>query len=141
MAVSAGFAPVAFAVDTTGSITCPAAFNGLYGLRPTVGLLSRTGILPTTTSFDTPGVIVKSVADIATWMNVLAQPDDNDPMTLGSSVKRSKDYSRSLHGGWKGLRIGVLDRAAFWNESKHVWSSEKDDREVRQLLVCNAFPC
>ena len=63
-------------------------------------------------------------------MNVLAQPDKSDPITLGPSLERSKDYRKGLDGGWSGLRIGVLDRGAFWNESRHVWCSEKDDHKV-----------
>jgi amidase len=130
VAVSAGFAPVAFATDTTGSVTCPAAFNALYGLRPTLGLLSRTGILPTTTSFDTAGVITKSVADIALWMDVLAQPDKKDPLTMNASVKRPKSYAANIDGNWKKWRIGVLDRKVFWNESIPLITTEKEDLEV-----------
>lgn len=114
---------MALATDTTGSVTCPAVFNALYGLRPTIGLLSRAGILPTTISLDTPGII-------ATWMNVLAHPDKRDPLTVSSSVKRSEDYAKDVDRKWKNWRIGVLDRPAFWNYSNSVWANLEPDYKV-----------
>jgi amidase len=135
VAVSAGFAPVSFGTDTTGSVSCPAAFNSLYGLRPSLGLLSRTGILPTSTSFDTPGLLTKSVRDIALWMDVVAQPDSKDAATIQGSVKRTQSYAKELSGHWKPWRIGVLDRAVFWNESIPLWTSQAQDHQM--IKECN----
>ena len=116
-------------------MTCPAIFNGAYGFRPSVGLLSRSGILPTTTSFDTPGVIAKSVADIALWINVLSQADERDPATQAAPIRRFKDYRRQLDGKWKDWRIGVLDRAVFWNESIPIMTTVVEDTQVRSCFA------
>ncbi|RAR02945.1 amidase signature domain-containing protein [Stemphylium lycopersici] len=133
-AVSAGFAPVAFGTDTTGMVTCPAAFNSLYGLRSTLGLLPRTGILPTTTSFDTPGLLTKSVGGIALWM-VVAQTDPKDPATATSSLERPQSYAKELNGHWKPWRIGALDRPVFGNESIPIWTTQAQDHQM--IKGCN----
>jgi len=78
-AVALGYAPVALGVETNGSITCPAAACGVVGLKPTVGLVSRVGVMPVMWTLDSPGPMARTVADIAAVMNVLAHDDPDDP--------------------------------------------------------------
>lgn len=118
--MAAGFSPLALGTDTTGSVTCPASFNALYGLRPTKGLLSCKGILPTTTTFDTPGILAKSSGDIGLWMNALTQSATGDHV----------DYVPKVHDNWRNWRIGVLDRAAYWNASLPLMVTAAEEEEV-----------
>ncbi|MDA1322502.1 MAG: amidase family protein, partial [Proteobacteria bacterium] len=80
-AVAAGFAIVAIGTETDGSITCPAAMNGLVGFKPTVGLVSRTGIVPISHSQDTAGPMTRTVRDAALVLNVIAGSAPADPAT------------------------------------------------------------
>lgn len=111
-------------------MTCVADFNALYGLRPSFGLLSRTGILSTTASFDTPGIIAKSAIDLGFWLDALAQPDEKDPITIEAHSRRSLSYSQGLDQDWKRWRIGVLDRKAFWNASLAILATPEQDEQV-----------
>ncbi|HZV38332.1 MAG TPA: amidase family protein, partial [Pseudoxanthomonas sp.] len=79
VAVSANLAAAAIGTETDGSIICPSALNGLVGLKPTVGLVSRSGIVPISYSQDTAGPMTRSVADAAVLLGVLAGRDDGDP--------------------------------------------------------------
>ncbi len=111
-AVAAGFAPAAIGTETDGSITCPAAANGLVGLKPTVGLVSRTFIVPISASQDTAGPITLTVRDAAILLGVIAGGDLADPATREADAHKS-DYAASLDAGsLKGARIGVMRFAA-----------------------------
>lgn len=79
-AVAAGFAPLSVGTETAGSIICPASFNGVVGIKPTVGLLSRSGIIPVTLKLDTPGPIARTVRDAALLLNAMAGDDATDPV-------------------------------------------------------------
>jgi amidase len=106
VAVAAGFAAAAIGTDTFGSLLSPASMSGLVTVRPTVGLISRSGILPISTSQDTAGPLTRTVRDAALMLNVLAARDSSDPAT--SSQRRPADYTASLDpDGLKGARIGV----------------------------------
>ncbi len=112
-AVAADLAVVAVGTETDGSIVCPASANGLVGIKPTVGLVSRAGILPISASQDTAGPMARSVADAATLLNVLAGYDPDDPATKPLEYREPVDYRQSLHrGGLHGARIGVLRQDA-----------------------------
>ncbi|MHB1207491.1 MAG: amidase family protein, partial [Rhodospirillaceae bacterium] len=90
------------------SITGPTNVNGIAGLRPTRGLLSRRGIVPITELQDTAGPMARSVTDVAMLLNVLAGSDPADPRTQGADAHKT-DYTKALNaGGLKGARIGVL---------------------------------
>ena len=91
--------------DTAGSIRGPAAFCGLVGIRPTWGLVSRYGMLPSTWSMDAAGPISRSVADCAATLGAIAGYDPNDPYTRNAPVP---DYLDGLDAGIRGLRVGVL---------------------------------
>ncbi len=107
-AVAAGFAPAAIGTETDGSITCPAAVNGLVGLKPTVGLVSRTHIVPISVSQDTAGSIALTVRDAAILLTVIAGTDGADPATREADAHRI-DYPAALDAGsLKGARIGVM---------------------------------
>ncbi len=106
VAVAAGFAAAAIGTETSGSLLSPACQNGLVTVKPTVGLLSRAGIVPIAASQDTAGPLTRSVHDAALLLNVLAAVDPLDPATQGQ--RRADDYTRALdRGGLAGARIGV----------------------------------
>jgi len=106
-AVAAGFAIVAIGTETDGSITCPAAMNGLVGFKPTVGLVSRTGIVPISHSQDTAGPMTRTVRDAAIVLNVIAGTDPADPATAEADARKT-DYAAALNGAsLSGVRIGV----------------------------------
>jgi amidase len=106
VAVAAGLAAAAIGTETSGSLLSPATQNGLVTVKPTVGLVSRAGILPIAHSQDTAGPLTRTVRDAAILMNVLAAPDPRDPMTLAQ--QRPPDYTSFLDAvGLGGARIGV----------------------------------
>ncbi len=109
VAVAANLAPAAVGTETDGSIVCPAAMNGVVGIKPTVGLISREGIVPISFSQDTAGPMTRSVADAAALLTAMAGRDDADPATATMPGRAVYDYtSRLQEGGLKGARIGVL---------------------------------
>ncbi|MGB7212308.1 MAG: amidase [Gemmatimonadales bacterium] len=111
--VSANFAAVGVGTETDGSIVCPSATNGLVGIKPTVGLVSRAGIIPISHSQDTAGPMARTVTDAALLLGALAGPDPRDPATAGAAGHAAADYSVFLRAdGLKGARIGVL-RGSF----------------------------
>lgn len=114
VAVSANLCAVAVGTETDGSIVCPASANGVVGLKPTVGLVSRSGIIPISHTQDTAGPLCRTVADAAALLNVLAGPDSRDPVTAASASHRQADYTRFLDpAGLRGARIGVARAKLF----------------------------
>ena len=112
VAVAAGLAVAAIGTETDGSITCPASMNGVVGLKPTVGLVSRTHIVPISDSQDTAGPMTRSVADAAAILTAIAGSDPADPATARADAHRS-DYLKALDAGaLKGARIGVMRATA-----------------------------
>ncbi len=109
VAVSANLAAAGIGTETDGSIVCPAAVNGLVGLKPTVGVVSRDGIIPISASQDTAGPMTRSVADAATLLSVLAAPDTADPATAAAPRPSGYDYRTHLRrDALRGARIGLL---------------------------------
>jgi amidase len=107
-AVAAGFAAVAVGTETDGSITCPAAVNGVVGFKPTLGLVSRSLIVPISPEQDTAGPMTRTVADAAAVLSVMAGSDPDDPATREADA-RKVDYLAALDAGaLRGARIGVL---------------------------------
>ncbi|HSR47721.1 MAG TPA: amidase [Anaerolineales bacterium] len=107
-AVAAGFCAVAVGTETDGSIICPSQTNGIVGLKPTLGLLSRSGIIPISHSQDTPGPMARSVEDAAVLLGALTGMDSRDPATRGSKGRAHRDYARYLdRDGLRGARLGV----------------------------------
>jgi amidase len=107
-AVAAGYAPVALGTETDGSVVCPSSMNGLVGLKPTIGAVSRTYVVPISHSQDTPGPMGRSVKDVAILFSAMVGSDPADAATAGADAHRM-DYSAGLSAdGLKGVRIGVL---------------------------------
>jgi len=111
-AVAAGLVRLAIGTETDGSITCPAAVNGIVGLKPTVGLVSRTHIVPISHSQDTAGPMAASVREAAELLSAIAGSDPADPATAEAD-KHKLDYAASLDAdALQGKRIGVMRFAA-----------------------------
>ncbi len=114
-AAAASLAAAAIGTETDGSIVCPASVNGLVGVKPTLGLVSRTHIIPIALSQDTAGPMARSVADAALLLTVMAGTDPEDPATAEADARKS-DYSKALDAGaLAGKRIGVARFLAGYN--------------------------
>jgi amidase len=110
-AVAASYCAVAVGTETDGSITSPAAACSLVGMKPTIGLVSRSGIVPIAHSQDTAGPMARTVADAAILLGVLAGADPRDAVTVNGRPA-TVDYSRALDvGGLRGARIGVARKS------------------------------
>ncbi len=108
VAVSANLAALAVGTETDGSIVCPAAMCGIVGIKPTLGLISRSGIIPIAHSQDTAGPMARSVKDAAILLGVLAGVDARDPATSASKGNAQRDYTGFLDpNGLRGVRLGV----------------------------------
>jgi amidase len=108
VAVASGMVPAAIGTETDGSITCPAAINGIVGFKPTVGLVSRTHVVPISHSQDTPGPMTLTVRDAALVMNAIAGTDPADPATAEADARRV-DYAAGLRpDALRGVRLGVM---------------------------------
>jgi amidase len=106
--IAAVYAQFGLGTDTASSVRGPSSVNGIVGLKPTTGLMSRDGIVPLSLSLDTGGPMARSVYDIAVALNVMAAVDPNDARTLASEGHIAKDYTTFLKtGSLKGARIGI----------------------------------
>jgi amidase len=107
-AVAAGLVRMAIGTETDGSVTCPAAINGIVGFKPTVGLVSRTHVVPISSSQDTPGPMTATVREAAMLLSVIAGSDPADKATRDAD-KRRQDYAAGLDvSALRGRRIGVM---------------------------------
>lgn len=107
-AVAANLCAAAVGTETDGSIVCPAHANGIVGIKPTVGLVSRRGIIPISHSQDTAGPMARSVTDAALLLAAMSGTDPRDPATVDADARGVFDYDPHLKpGGLKGARIGV----------------------------------
>ncbi|HEX8734960.1 MAG TPA: amidase [Pyrinomonadaceae bacterium] len=106
-AIAANLAAIAVGTETDGSIICPAATTGIVGIKPTLGLVSRSGVIPIAHSQDTAGPMVRTVADGAILLSAMVGADASDAIT-SQAAKGAKDYTQFLRAdGLKGMRIGV----------------------------------
>lgn len=111
VAVAADLCAAAIGSETDGSIVSPASINGIVGLKPTVGLVSRRGVVPISHSQDTAGPLARSVRDAAILLGVLAGADPKDPASLAAEGRFETDYVRYLNpDGLKGARLGIARR-------------------------------
>ena len=119
IAVSANLVAVALGTETDGSIVCPAGVNGVVGIKPTVGLTSRSGVIPISATQDTIGPMGRTVADAATVLGSMLGVDPRDAATSRSVGKSHPDYTRFLDkNGLKGARIGVPRDGYFGYSTK-----------------------
>jgi len=108
VAVAANMCAAAVGTETDGSVVCPSHANGIVGIKPTLGLVSRAGVIPIAHSQDTAGPMARTVKDAAILLGAMAGPDPRDPATESSQGKVNSDYTPFLkEGGLKGARIGV----------------------------------
>ncbi len=108
VAVAANLCAVAVGTETDGSVTCPASVNGVVGIKPTVGLLSRSGIIPISHTQDTAGPLARTVKDAAILLGAMTGIDSDDSVTKESDGKAQADYTRFLNAdGLKGKIIGI----------------------------------
>ncbi|MGH2568762.1 MAG: amidase family protein, partial [Bacteroidota bacterium] len=115
--VAANFCTVAVGTETDGSIVCPSSANGIVGIKPTLGLVSRTGIIPIAHSQDTAGPMARTVEDAATLLGALAGIDADDPATGQRGMRLAADYRQFLDAnGLKGARIGVARKFFGFND-------------------------
>ncbi|KAF2428738.1 amidase signature enzyme [Tothia fuscella] len=109
VAVAANLVPLTCGTETDGSIIGPAQINAIVGIKPTPGLTSRNGIIPASLSFDTVGLMARTLADAVIGMEAIMGEDGRDPLTKLSSVRRESNYSQYLNGkaGLKGARFAL----------------------------------
>ena len=116
VAVSANLCAVAIGTETDGSIVSPSSINGIVGIKPTVGLVGRSGIVPISHSQDTAGPMARTVADAAALLGAIAGLDGDDDATQAAAAHTEKDYTRFLDvRGLRGARIGVVWKLAGFN--------------------------
>ncbi|MBP9110209.1 MAG: hypothetical protein KBF83_11700, partial [Pyrinomonadaceae bacterium] len=109
VAPSANLCAAAVGTETNGSIICPANTNGVVGIKPTLGLVSRSGIIPIAHTQDTAGPMARTVADAAALLSAMAGPDKQDAITADAHKKGAKDYTKFLDANsLKGARLGLV---------------------------------
>jgi amidase len=140
VAVAAGLVPGAVGTETNGSITCPAAINGIVGFKPTVGLVSRTYVVPISHSQDTPGPMTRTVREAAMMLTAMAGSDPADPATREAEAHRT-DYVTSLSAdSLRGKRIGVMRFATgFGTDAPFAEALETLRREGAILVDIDKF--
>lgn len=135
-AVAANLCAVAIGTETDGSITCPASVNNLVGIKPTVGLLSRSGIIPISSTQDTAGPMARTVKDAAILLGALTGIDKNDTVTNESEGKTYNDYTGFLDlNALKGKRIGVDLKKKSSNQNLNRILSEAIDLMKKQGAI------
>ena len=116
-AVARGFTALAIGTETDGSVVVPAAMNGIVGIKPTVGLVSRTGVIPISASQDTAGPMARTVEDAALLLGAIAGSDPDDPATEHAD-DHAADFTRFLDAdALRGARIGVVRSYCGWHEA------------------------
>lgn len=134
VAVAANLVAAALGTETDGSILCPSSINGVVGIKPTVGLTSRAGVIPISHSQDTVGPHARTVADAAVLLSAIVGIDDRDPATLESEGKFYADYTSFLDvDGLRGARIGIARRKYFGYSPKADACIEMAIKRMREL--------
>jgi len=135
-AVSANFCMLAIGTETDGSIVCPSSVNGIVGIKPTVGLLSRAGIIPIAHSQDTAGPMARTVTDAAILLGALTGVDGDDPATEASRDKAPADYTKFLDpGGLRGSKIGVVRKSFGISDAVDALMNQAIEEMKRQGAV------
>jgi len=132
-AVAANLCTVAVGTETDGSVTCPASTNGIVGIKPTVGLVSRSGIIPISATQDTAGPMAKTVKDVAILLGAMAGIDADDAVTKQSDGRSQPDYTKFLDvNALKGKRIGIDKKPQGDNQYLHALQ-QKSAELIKQL--------
>lgn len=140
VAVSANLCALAIGTETDGSIIWPSSYNGIVGIKPTRGLVSRHGIVPICTAQDTAGPMARTVADAAALLNVIAGADENDPSTWCREDAIPEDYTAFLkQDGLKSLRVGV-NRGYYEDFSEEQKAlAEQNYKVIEKLGACLVY--
>jgi amidase len=121
VAVAANLCAIAIGTETDGSVVSPSSVNGIVGIKPTVGLLSRSGIIPISKTQDTAGPMARTVKDAAILLGILAGVDPDDSYTLNSKGKTETDYTKFLDvNGLQGKRLGIEKTALTGNPDMEI---------------------
>lgn len=132
-AIASNFGMIGIGTDTINSVRSPSSANNLAGIRPTIGLVSRTGIIPYSYTQDTAGPICRTVEDCAVLLDVISGYDKNDSETVWSVGANSKAYADSLvKNGLKGKRVGVL-KSFFGKEDMHADVTNAVNSRIAQM--------
>ena len=131
--ISANLCAVGIGTETDGSIVCPSSSNGLAGIKPTVGLVSRSGIIPISHSQDGAGPMCRTIRDAATLLSALTGIDPADPATAASAGKFHPDYTQFCDlNGFKGTRIGVARKYFGFNDAVDALMEQALDAMKKQ---------
>ena len=137
VAVAAGYVPLAVGTETNGSVVCPATVNGIVGIKPTVGLVSRRGIVPISASQDSAGPMTRSVADAALMLQAMIGEDEDDPATtIAKEALEWELTSHLLDNGLAGKRVGVLRSLTGYHEGVDaVFEKALEDMSAQGALL------
>jgi amidase len=141
VAVSANLAMAAVGTETNGSIICPAVTNGVVGIKPTLGLVSRSGIIPIAHTQDTAGAMARTVTDAAILLAAMIGRDKTDPTTSAAAKNAEREYMRALNpNGLKGARLGLVMQFTTRPELKEYFRMYVDTlRDAGATLVDVTF--
>jgi len=141
VAVSANLTVAAVGTETNGSVICPSVTNGIVGIKPTLGLVSRSGIIPIAHTQDTAGPMTRTGTDAAIMLSAMAGSDRNDRATAGADKQRPKDYTKFLDpAGLKGARLGLVMQFTARPELKAYFQPFIDKlREAGATLIDVTF--
>ena len=135
-ATAANLCALAVGTETDGSVVCPSTANGIVGIKPTLGLISRAGIIPIAHSQDTAGPMARTVRDAAILLSALAGSDPRDGATAASDGKKASDYTHFLDpNGLRGARIGVARKYFGFSDSVDRLMAEVMEEMKRQGAV------
>ena len=143
VAVSVNLCTIAVGTETNGSIVCPSAVNGIVGVKPTVGLLSRTGIIPISHTQDSAGPMARTVADAAVMLSAMTDTDRNDEKTMVAERITYDDYTRFLtEDGLSGKRIGILKNTDFQPATNALFTQaiEEMKKAGAEVIEVDVFP-
>ncbi len=136
VAAAANLCAATIGTETDGSIVCPSNMNSLVGIKPTVGLVSRAGIIPISHTQDTAGPMCRTVADAAIVLGAITGIDSRDPITLQSRGKALTDYTKFLDpNGLKGARLGIVRKSFGFSDAVDILLNESIDAMKRAGAV------
>lgn len=133
VAVSVNIVPLTLGTETDSSIAGPAQINAVVGIKPTPGLTSRAGVLPTSETMDTVGPLARTVADAALGLNIIASPDERDNLTRSPEVHREDDYTQFLS------TKEVLKGAKFGLPINGCWSFVSEDQRAAAVKILDGM--